>query len=344
MFQFADLNAPYAPRLLEHPRFKADTDAIPKSDQDRLTSLIRDINNRTSITQDHAQGVGYHLYFCDGSSKDGRAGAGVYHVRGLSHIYRDFEVQAQREDSWYSSRERLLQIGGGRKATSFDAEMLALVLTSKHIRDMATHLPRKETNIFSDSVAALKLITDPSPHPGQSLSLIFIRNILATLDENPDLLITIDWFPGHSNVHGNERADRLANEARPMKGVHKHAAVTHLKTKTARRIMKKWQRDLGTKRSRSSGSLDFAYTYPLSSSPSNLFKETTRELFGRLSQTLTGHGYTREYYQKLRIPDTSPWCMCSTTVGAPVFHSRRHVLSQCPRHEKFRLLLKEVTL
>ena len=46
MFQFADANSPYAPRLLEHNRFKADTDAIPKTDPDRLASPIRDIHNR----------------------------------------------------------------------------------------------------------------------------------------------------------------------------------------------------------------------------------------------------------------------------------------------------------
>lgn len=191
--------------------------------------------------------MGSHLYFCDGSQKDGRAGAGVYHVRGPSRDYHEFEVKNHRDDSWYPSREQLLQIGGGRKATSFDAEMLALVLASKHIRDMPERFPRREINIFSDSVAALKLITDPGPHPGQSMSLIFIRNILDVLDRFPDLLITIDWCPGHSNVQGNERADRVANDARPMRGVHKHATRTYLKTKSARRLLRGWKRGLRVK-------------------------------------------------------------------------------------------------
>ena len=152
----------------------------------------------------------------------------------------------------------------------------------------------------------------------------------------------MDWCPGHSNFHGNERADRLANEARLLqKGVHKHATITHLKTKTANRITKSWKKDLKLRYRRSTGSLDFAYTYPLSATPSDLFKETTRELFGRLTQTLTGHGYTGEYYTKMHIPDASPWCLCSTIVEAPVFHSRRHVLAHCPRHDSFRPILKD---
>ena len=343
MFQFADLNSPYAPRLLEHKRFKADTDAIPKSDPDRLASLIRDINNRDDLARDpKGSGSGYHLYFCDGSSKDGRTGAGVYHIRGTSQTYSDSAIRDGRGDSLVSSREHSITIGGGRKATSFDAEMLALVLASKHIRDMSNHnSPRKEINIFSDSVAALKLITDPSPHPAQSMSPIFIRNIFATLDSHPNLTITMDWCPGHSNVHGNERADLLANDARPLKGIHKHATITHMKTKSARRISKRWRRELTLKYRRSTGSLDFVYLYPLTPTPTALFKETTRELFGRLTQTLTGHGYTGEFYTKFHIADASPWCLCSTSVGAPVFHSRRHVLSQCPRHSQFRSILKD---
>lgn len=235
-----------------------------------------------------------------------------------------------------------MTIGGGRKATSFDAEMIALVLASKHIRDMSNHpSPRNEINIFSDSVAALKLITDPSPHPAQAMSLIFIKNIFAALDEHPNLTITMDWCPGHSKVHCNESADHLANDARAQRGLLHHPTITYFKTRSAKRISKRWRTDLDQKYQRSTGSLDFTYTYPLSNTPSDLFKDTTRELFGRLTQTLTGHGYTGEFYAKFHIPDASPWCLCSSSIGAPVLHSRRHVLSQCPRHARFRSILKE---
>lgn len=177
MFQFADLNSPYAPRLLEHKRFKVDSDAIPKSDQDRLQSLIRDINNRDDLARDpRGPGVGHHLYFCDGSAKDGRAGAGVYHIRAPSRSYLDFEIQSNRGDSNIPRREHEIMVGGERKATAFDAEMIALVLASRDIREMSDHAsPRKEINIFSDSVAALKLITGPSP-PSRSITLPHIHS------------------------------------------------------------------------------------------------------------------------------------------------------------------------
>ena len=220
--------------------------------------------------------------------------------------------------------------------------MIALVLASKHICDMSNHpSPRSEINIFSDSVAALKLITDPSPHPAQAMSLIFIKNIFAALDRHPNLVITMDWCPGHSKVQGNESADYLANDARNLRSISKYPTCTFLKTKSAKRISKKWRVELNKKRRRSTGSLDFAFSYPLSDTPSDLFKETTKELFGRLTQTLTGHGYTGEFYSRFRITDASPWCLCSSTLGAPVLHTRRHILSLCPRHARSRHILKD---
>ena len=71
-------------------------------------------------------------------------------------------------------------------------------------------------------------------------------------------------------------------------------------------------------RSRGEGFLAF---FPFSKDPSDVFKSTTRELFGRLTQTLTGHGYTGEHYQHMQIPDMELWCKCSTSIGVPTFHS-----------------------
>lgn len=339
MIQFADHNAPYAPRLLDHPRFRADTDAVPASDADARTALINDINNRTRLTES-LDGIGHHLYFCDGSQQDSSAGAGVYFLRGPDRTFKDWELRAPTcpPEASFMFRSTELKAGGGRKATSFDAEMLALVMASNHIRSLPSHHVRSEINIFSDSVAALKLITDPGPHPGQTLSLIFISNILATLETNPELTITIDWCPGHAGVRGNEDADRIAKSALARKGIFKHPTVAYQKTRSAKRLTKDWIKTVERQRLRSTGSMAFTPQYHVSAKPTDLFKQTTRELFGRMTQTLTGHGYTGEYYRRMKL-DASPWCLCSSTPGALVLHSRRHVLSLCPRHSRYRHIL-----
>ena len=339
MFQFADLNAPYSPRLLDHPRFKADTDAIPPSDVDARNSLINDINNRTRLAEG-LDGIGHHLYFCDGSQQDSSSGAGVYFIRGPDSLFHDWELRRPipPPEASFLNRTAELKAGGGKKATSFDAEMLALVMASNHIRSLPAHHVRKEINLFSDSVAALKLITDPSPHPGQALSLIFITNVFAALNDHPELTITLDWCPGHAGVRGNEDADRIAKSALATRGAFKHHTIAFQKTRSAKRITKDWLHTVTRQRLRSTGSMAFTPQYQVSSKPNDLFKQTTRELFGRMTQTLTGHGYTGEYYQRMRL-DASPWCLCTAEVGAPVLHSRRHVLSLCPRHSRYRHIL-----
>ena len=120
-----------------------------------------------------------------------------------------------------------------------------------------------------------------SSHPGQAMLLIFIRHITSALERDPNLRITLDWCPGHSRVVGNEITDTLANDARPLPGVYKHSPTsTHLKTKQQRRSMKRWKRSL---RHPSPG-IVFTSQMPISSSPSATFKDTTKELFGRLTQ------------------------------------------------------------
>lgn len=210
MFQFPSLNAPHAPHLLDHPRFAADTDAV--LEEDARLSLIRDINNRYDEVADsrcinQGKGIGIHLYFCDGSQKDGRAGAGVHHIHGASQIWDQHAFVTSWEDAHPAQRTTDIRVGGGKRVTSYDAEMLALAIASRHILNTPPPSTRSEVNIFSDSIAALKNITDPSPHPAQAFSLIFITNITSALERFPDLKITLDWCPGHSKVAGNERSE-----------------------------------------------------------------------------------------------------------------------------------------
>ena len=114
--------------------------------------------------------------------------------------------------------------------------------------------------------------------------------------------------------------------------------VTRVEQSVKTVISVDWLKTITTQRLRSTGSMAFTPQYPISPTPSDLFKQTTRELFGRMTQTLTGHGYTGEYYRRMNL-DASYWCSCSVEMGAPVLHSRRHVLSLFPRHARHRHLL-----
>lgn len=104
--------------------------------------------------------------------------------------------------------------------------------------------------------------------------------------------------------------------------------------------MRRWEHSLRPGRL-SHGERFVLYAAPCSFDPSGTFKDTTKELFGRLTQTLTGHGYTGEYYQHMHIPDTSPWFPCSSFPGAPIPQTRLHILTSCPLYAPYRHLLKD---
>ena len=217
------------------------------------------------------------------------------------------------------------KIGLGKRATVYDAEMLALAITGTQVADLAHNSlqagsPISEVRIYSDSTSALINIMDPSPHPGQVFSLSFINNIKKAWLTIPSLQIFLNWSPGHADVIGNEAADREARAATSGPGF-THPTLVFLKKKTKIRIRKVWQRTV----KKSSPGTAFINHYHPNPNPSSIFLGTPREVYGRVSQTLSGHGYTGEYYAKMKIPE-SPWCLCLTSVGAPVYNNRLHIL------------------
>ena len=76
----------------------------------------------------------------------------------------------------------------------------------------------------------------------------------------------------------------------------------------------------------------FLAVHPVSRIPTAFSKSTSRGIFGRVTQTLTGHGYTTgEYYKRMHLRLESPWCPCSLNPDTPVLMSRLHAIQECDR-------------
>ena len=63
-----------------------------------------------------------------------------------------------------------------------------------------------------------------------------------------------------------------------------------------------------------------------------------RELYGRLIQSRTGHGYTGEFRQRF-FPSEPFLCPC----GDGSVETREHVLTSCTRYDAHRWILREVS-
>jgi len=280
--------------------------------------------NRRHITSRHDPST--LLIYCDGSrmpDQDGLLSSGY----GVAIFH-----QGQRTSAW--------SIGLGHHSTVFDAEMFALAhAASKIKRILDTLTPIRSVFFYSDSSSALQKIFDPSTHPGQMASLLFCASIIALLGKFPLLEITLQWCPGHSNVIGNEVADSLAKAGISLPSLIS-CSYSSFKESSKTKVQRSWQEEwpsLGGTHHPIAHRTGF--TNPPSIITSMTFNYTPRELYGRVTQAMTGHGYFGDYYARF-VPSESPWCPCSDEVLAPTWQDRDHIIYHCDRYSAHRDILQ----
>lgn len=86
----------------------------------------------------------------------------------------------------------------------------------------------------------------------------------------------------------------------------------------------------------------FIKHYPPNPKLTKVFKNTSCKSFAPATRTLTGYGYTEEYYPWMNLKNTKPWCLCLAPDKSPILHSWLHVLRECPCHTTFRPILEDI--
>jgi len=144
-------------------------------------ALLHTINLTTSI-----------VAYTDGSLLEAKAEAGIYiYGNGLSI--------------------RLATLVG-RQCEVFDAELSAMYLALTRINKEAQHNTNRRTRqiwLFSDSQAAIQRLQHNRPGPGHQTASA-IHQLINNLYKDFRTHIHIKWVPGHTEVEGNETADKLA--------------------------------------------------------------------------------------------------------------------------------------
>jgi ribonuclease HI len=310
---------PWEEPLTSHPRFSCEsTSSSRKKDKDeekqRTEETIRKLNDDPNQL----------VVFTDGSVSDGassRAGTGVV-------------IQARGRPVF----EKAICVRD--KATSFDTEVFGLCVGLSFAIKYAQNNNIHNINIFSDSSSAISSIPDTTPHPAQFLSIHFVKKARAFLDCKTQHRITIQWLPSHCGITGNERADELAREGTSpqLPAVFSSASLSYLKAKSKKDLIKDWTKEW--RMGRQSASANFRpFDHPPSLRPSKSFKslQSKKEIFGRMTQLFTGHGYNGEYYARF-VPDNDTACNADH-----ILNSRNHILLYCSKYEQHRHILRKIS-
>ena len=254
-------------------------------------------------------------------------------VHGIRRAGAGFAVYQQGRET--AARN----LGLGSQATSFDAELAGLLAGTRNaVNACNLNVDVTHIYIFTDNSAVITTALDPKPTAGQLLAHNFYQTIHSFLDGNASRQVSLRWVPSHVGIEGNTRADHLAKAGAALA-----SSLPMAKTRTfARRAAKErldraWVREW--KDAPRNGHYAIANRFPPSTRPTPRFLMLgdKREVFGRLTQCRTGHGYTGEFYRRF-VPDESSDCPC----GEPL-QTREHIIRDCARYEAHRDVLRKVS-
>jgi ribonuclease HI len=291
---------------------------LPKAAKDKEEAAKAHRKKAKTIAKDNAS----IAFYTDGSlleSEDGinRVGYGVAGYRAGKEIYTH-------------------KAGMGRCVEVWDAEIAGLAKGVMVAYQMAkADRTIKSLYFFSDNNAAVQCTFDATSRPGQQY-LLRTRNLISKILElRPGTRVTIAWCPGHTNVKGNEKADELAKEGAEtdLNNTIQYTSLTHAKRRAKEDALGRWRREW--MQTRPSGGFTPADRIPPRWKPNGYFG-ADREVYGRIVQCRTGHGFTGEYYNKF-VPSENISCPCDNGT----YQTREHILLSCPLYRSKRQLLED---
>ena len=168
----------------------------------------------------------------------------------------------------------------------------------------------KKLVVFSDNQAALLRLKSPSDRPGQNQQIRAINATKAILAKGAG--VELAWVPGHSDILGNEIADKLAKKAaksRISQDLVEQTSFAFLgiRLNELRRLE---IQDILDLQKPTSNQESYAKTYPWKISKKiTLPLAIKRELASSFFQLKLGYGYIKSYLYRLNLVSNNK-CKC----------------------------------
>ena len=228
-------------------------------------------------------------------------------------------------------------IGLGPENEVYDAELAGLTGAAELIHALRIENPAnfpQNIHFFCDNAAAVGFIFTGKAQSGQQRSIRFREIILQYLDACPDNKVMICWTPGHQDVQGNERADKLAKAATSRPST-EPPSITHLRRKAKQQPVDQWVQEW--KSDPPNGRFAIADRRAPSPIQTTHFILINRKTFAKTIQCRTGHAFIGNYY-KYFVPTEPTQCHCGARL-----QTRAHILKDCPKYDLFRDSLSNVS-
>jgi hypothetical protein len=206
----------------------------------------------------------------------------------------------------------------------YDAELEGIYQAAKKIYGQR-RFRKKKVIIFSDSQAAVCRAGQLGP--GQGKHRARQRHDLATRQIKRGGSLTVEWVPGHYDVEGNKRADKLAKAAVQLPPNHRRTevSITHLLREIKAAHDNRWKTRWDNTPAELKGK---TYVGDWKRTPDRLFLED-RIVCSTITQLRTGHGHFGSFLHRMGFRD-SDRCTC---VAGPR-ETPQHLLFSCLQYSK----------
>ena len=132
-----------------------------------------------------------------------------------------------------------------RRGSILLGELVAILITLEYVLENIANIPCRLLKIFSDSQSTVGILTLNWKDTSYREVTQDIRKTINHLQQS-NIVVEIDWTPGHSSIAGNDVADGLAKEAalEASKFPEERRTTSHPEIKLACRqyISSQWQR------------------------------------------------------------------------------------------------------
>ena len=207
----------------------------------------------------------------------------------------------------------------GKTCSNYDAEIQGLIYAVENIHQhfVSDQGEPNDVIIFTDSLSTLQALQNL-----ETENDLGIEHLAVTIDKlltSYAIQLTLQWIPGHCDLQGNERADRLAKE-----GARKEQPDNPSSYKTVRRILKSNTRNEWLRRWRDGETGRVVFEELKEPNPKDNINSLSRKEQSAIFQLRTGHSKLN-YHLNRFDPIHPPHCR-----NCPhPYETTEHILFEC---------------